>query len=282
MTVLTGAALAAVAQWPVDNVAAAVVLPSEVRTHGDIDRVYPLASVTKPLVAWAALVAIEEGALDLDTPAGPTGSTIRHLLAHASGLDFDGPDVIAPPATRRIYSNTGFEVLADAVQEHTEIPFPEYLREAVFEPLGMASSRLVGPAGAGAESTVADLSRFAGELLGPTLISPELFDRATEPVFPGLDGILPGYGRQRPNDWGLGVELRDHKSPHWTGSLNSPRTFGHFGQSGTFLWVDPAIGAAAVALTDRPFGDWAKPLWPELSDGIIREVTGVSPGDTPR
>lgn len=282
MTAPTGIAHTGVAQWPVDNAASAVVQPGRVRTFGDIDRVYPLASVTKPLVAWAALVAIEEGALDLDTPAGPEGSTIRHLLAHASGLDFDGPDAIAAPGARRLYSNSGFAVLADAVHEHTEIPFPDYLREAVFEPLGMASSRLVGPAGSGAESTVRDLSRFAGELLEPTLISADLLTEATHPVFPGLDGILPGYGRQKPNDWGLGVELRDHKSPHWTGSLNSPGTFGHFGQSGTFLWVDPAIAAAAVVLTDRAFGDWAKPLWPELSDGIIRDITGVSHGDTPK
>lgn len=281
MTAPTRTALDAITRWPVEHAAAAVVLPSEVRTRGDIGRVYPLASVTKPLVAWATLVAIEEGALDLDTPAGPEGSTVRHLLAHASGLDFDSPEVIAAPGTRRLYSNTGFAVLADAVERHAEISFPQYLHEAVFEPLGMESSRLVGPAGSGAESTVNDLTRFAGELLEPTLVSADLFGEATEPAFPGLDGILPGYGRQRPNDWGLGVELRDHKSPHWTGALNSPGTFGHFGQSGTFLWVDPAIGAAAVVLTDRNFGEWAKPLWPELSDGIIREITGVSSDDTP-
>lgn len=89
--------------------------------------------------------------------------------------------------------------------------------------------------------------------------------------FPGLDGILPGYGSQRPNDWGLGFEIRSAKSPHWTGTGNSPRTFGHFGQSGTFLWVDPAAGLACVALTDRDFGDWAKPVWTELSDGILSE-----------
>ena len=63
--------------------------------------------------------------------------------------------------------------------------------------------------------------------------------------FPGLVGVLPGFGRMDPNDWGLGFELRDAKSPHWTGARNSPRTFGHFGGSGTFLWVDPERAARA-------------------------------------
>jgi CubicO group peptidase (beta-lactamase class C family) len=89
--------------------------------------------------------------------------------------------------------------------------------------------------------------------------------------FPGLAGVLPGYGAQRPNDWGLGFELRDGKSPHWTGSLNSGETFGHFGQTGTLLWVDPAADLALVALTDRDFGEWALPRWPAVSDGVLRE-----------
>jgi CubicO group peptidase (beta-lactamase class C family) len=76
---------------------------------------------------------------------------------------------------------------------------------------------------------------------------------------------------QRPNDWGLGFEIRDGKSPHWTGSANSGRTYGHFGQSGTFLWVDPQAELALVALADRDFGEWAHPLWPALSDGVLRE-----------
>jgi CubicO group peptidase (beta-lactamase class C family) len=83
--------------------------------------------------------------------------------------------------------------------------------------------------------------------------------------------VLPGFGRQRPNDWGLGFELRDGKSPHWTGAQNSPRTYGHFGQSGTFLWVDPDAALALVVLTDRPFGDWAHDVMPALSDEVLRD-----------
>jgi CubicO group peptidase (beta-lactamase class C family) len=94
-------------------------------------------------------------------------------------------------------------------------------------------------------------------------------DRATTVAFPGLDGVLPGFGRQRPNDWGLGFEIRDGKTPHWTGSTNSPATFGHFGRSGTFLWVDPAAGLACACVTDRDFGPWAAEAWPVLSDAVI-------------
>ena len=90
--------------------------------------------------------------------------------------------------------------------------------------------------------------------------------------FPGLVGVLPGFGRQEPNDWGLGLELRDAKSPHWTGAHNSPRTFGHFGRSGTFLWVDPDADLALACLTDLAFGDWAAEAWPRLSDAVLAEV----------
>jgi len=92
---------------------------------------------------------------------------------------------------------------------------------------------------------------------------------ATAVAFPGLAGVLPGLGRQNPNDWGLGFELRDGKSPHWTGARNSPRTFGHFGRSGAFLWVDPDAGVALACLTDLEFGDWAKEVWPVLSDAVL-------------
>lgn len=261
--------------WPVPTAAAAVVGPSGVlASHGDVARPFKLASVTKPLVARAAQVALEEGVIDLDTPAGPEGSTVRHLLAHTSGLAMTTDDVQAPPGKRRIYSNTGFRVLAETIERESDIAFETYLREAVFEPLRMTSSTLAGgaaTAGYGATSTVSDLAAFARELLRPTLVSAEMAAAAATVQFPGLNGVLPGFGSQRPNDWGLGFEIRDGKSPHWTGSLNSPATFGHFGQSGTFVWADPVADLALVVLTDRDFGEWTHDLWPALSDEVLRE-----------
>jgi CubicO group peptidase (beta-lactamase class C family) len=270
-------ALGLLADWPVANAAAAVIGPSGVlASHGDTEREFQLASVTKPIVARAAQVAIEEGVVDLDTAAGPPGSTIRHLLAHASGLAMHSDRVLARPGTRRMYSNYGFTVLAQTIERESEIEFGRYLSEGVCEPLAMAATRLDGgaaEAGFGGTSTVADLSAFAGDLLRPSTVSAELHREATTVQFPGLDGVLPGYGVQRPNDWGLGFEIRDSKSPHWTGARNSVRTYGHFGQAGGFIWVDPDAELALVALTDRDFGEWALDLWPAICDAVISEFS---------
>ncbi len=259
--------------WPVAAAAAAVVGPSGVlASHGDTGKQFALASVTKLLVARAAQIAIEEGAVDLDTAAGPPGSTVRHLLAHASGLAMHSAETLAKPGARRIYSNYGFGVLAETVQQASGIEFSRYLTEAVFDPLGMTTSRLDGgaqAAGFGATSTVADLAAFAGDLLNPATVSPQMHAEATAVQFPGLNGVLPGYGQQRPNDWGLGFEIRDAKSPHWTGAKNSARSYGHFGQSGTFIWADPEAKLALVVLTNRDFGEWALPRWPVLSDTVL-------------
>jgi CubicO group peptidase (beta-lactamase class C family) len=264
-------------QWPVDHAAATIVSAhGVVASAGEVDRVFPLASVTKLLVAYAALVAVEEEAIELDQPAGPPGSTVRHLLAHASGLAFDSHRVLAEPGARRIYSSTGFEVLADSVTAQTDIGFPRYLHEAVLAPLGMSSTELIGPAGSGAVSTATDLSRFGAELLNPTLVHRSTMEQARSVQFPGLDGVVPGYGPQRPNDWGLGFEIRGAKNPHWTGTRNSPGTHGHFGQSGTFLWVDPAQAICCVVLTDRAFGDWAKTRWTDFNDAVITDVSAVT------
>ena len=96
--------------------------------------------------------------------------------------------------------------------------------------------------------------RLGQELLAPTLVDAATLAEATTVQFPGLAGIVPGFGRMDPCDWGLGFEIRDGKAPHWTATANSPATFGHFGGSGTFLWVDPDAGVACAALTDRDFG----------------------------
>ena len=257
--------------WPVPHVAAAVVLAdgTVAAETGEQDRVFHLASVTKLLAAYAVLIAVEEGAVDWDDPAGPEGSTMRHLAAHTSGLSFSEAKVQAKPGVRRIYSNSGFEVLDEAVAAAAGMSFADYLDEAVFTPLGMTSTSLEGSAAADAMSTCADLTRFAAELQEPTLVSPVTLQEATTVVFPGVDGVLPGFGRQKPNDWGLGFEIRDGKSPHWTGANSSPRTFGHFGQSGTFLWVDRDAGAACIALTDRDFGPWAIEAWPPFTDRVL-------------
>jgi CubicO group peptidase (beta-lactamase class C family) len=225
--------------------------------------------VTKILTSLAAWIALEEGTIGLDDPAGPPGSTIRHLLAHASGLAPDGDAVLAPPATRRIYSNRGFEVLAGVIADRSAMPFADYLSTGVLAPLAMHATALDGSPAWGARGTLTDLATLAGELLAPTLISDATLELATSVAFPGLSGVLPGFGRQDPNDWGLGVELRGTKHPHWMPPEASPRTFGHFGRSGTFLWVDREVGVACVCVTDLEFGAWAVEAWPALGSAVL-------------
>lgn len=271
-------ALWSVRDWDAGHVAAAVVAPSGVLAlAGDGDRGFPLASVTKLLLATGAMVAVEEETLDLDEPAGPPGATVRHLLAHASGLGFDG-GIISPPGTRRTYSNAGFDALAEHLGEQADMDAAAYVEAAVLGPLAMAATDLRGGTLSwGATSTVSDLAHLATELLRPGLVARQTLDAATRVAFPGLDGVLPGFGTLRPNDWGLGFELRSNKDPHWTGAANSPATFGHFGAAGTFLWVDPAIERALVVLTDRAFGPWAASAWPRLSDAVVSAATGDHP-----
>jgi CubicO group peptidase (beta-lactamase class C family) len=261
-------ALAVVDGWDVDQVAVGVLTAGGATvTRGADDAPFQLASVTKPLTAAAVLLAVEEGVLGLDDPAGPEGSTVRHLLAHASGLGPDG-GILSAPGRRRVYSNAGFDLLGTATEAATGMAFAAYLDEGILAPLGMASTHLAGsPAFAGV-GTVADLLRFAGELLHPAVLAPATVAEATSVQFPGLSGVLPGIGRMETNDWGLGFELRDSKTPHWTAPDAPASTFGHFGGSGTFLWVDPELGVACVCLTDRDFGPWALEAWPPLSAGV--------------
>jgi CubicO group peptidase (beta-lactamase class C family) len=266
-------ALRAIEGWGA-AIAAAGVARAEgvVATRGPTDTALPWASVTKLLTGLAILVALEEGTLDLDEPAGPPGATLRHLLAHASGLPLDGEEPIGEPGRRRIYSNTGIELAARLLEQRAEMPFADYFAHAVVGPLGLAG-RLAGSPAHAYRGPLGDLLALGRELLQPTLVAPETLGEATTVQFPGLAGVLPGLGRMEPNDWGITFELRDGKSPHWTGSHNSDETFGHFGASGTFLWVDPAAGLACGVLTDRPFGDWAKEAWPAFGDAVLAQLS---------
>lgn len=259
--------------WQVPNSAAAVITADGVvESFGDPDRPFGLASVTKLLTAYAVLAGIEEGALGLEDPAGPPEATVRHLLAHTAGYGFESEaPVLARPGSKRIYSNRGIEVLTAHFAEVTGIAFESYLVEGVLQPLGLTSTELVGSPAHAARSTATDLACFVQELLNPALLARETLDDAVAVQFPGLAGILPGLGRFNPLDWGLGFERNFGRPGHWAGTTLSRSGFGHFGASGTFLWVDPDAGVGCICLTDLEFGEWAKQAWPALSDAVRRE-----------
>jgi CubicO group peptidase (beta-lactamase class C family) len=276
----TGSALAQVASWPASAPAAGVTDATDtIAQTGAIDRRHEWASVTKLVTALCVLRLSEAGSLSLDEPAGPPGSTVRHLLAHASGLGFEGTDVLARPGQRRVYSNAGFNLLGALASERTGLPFAQCAAQTVFAPLAMSHSAIEGTPSAGGVGPLVDLLRLCRELLDPSIVTPATMAAATTVAFPGLDGVLPGFGRQNPNDWGLGFEIRDDKLPHWTGHSNSTSTFGHFGQSGSFLWVDPSRRLACAALAGVPFGAWAIEAWPVFSDAVIADYGGVSRRD---
>jgi len=260
-----------IATWPRPALSGLAVTNATetLATAGDLDRVSRIASISKVTAGLSALVAYEEGTIDLDEPAGPPGATVRHLLAHAAGYGFEGAEPIAAVGRRRIYSNTGIEVFADHLAAAAGMPFADYQREAVFEPLGMTRTELKGSPAFGVHSNVADLLLLARELLAPTLVAPETLTEATTPQFPELAGVLPGFGRHDPNLWGLGMEIRGNKHPHWTAPGNSARTFGHFGGSGTYLWIDPELGIAAAAISGVEFGAWAVKVWPATNQAIV-------------
>lgn len=262
-----------VASWPAGPGGSGVVVLSpagSVAGAGSRTTAYAWASVTKLLTALAVLRAAHHGRVDLEEPAGPPGSTLRHLLGHASGLGFEGDRVLAAPGARRVYSNAGPEAAAAHLAARLGRPFPALLDELVLDPLGLVATRLDGSPAHGATGPVDDLARLAHALLVPRVLEPAVVALLRTEPFPGLPGLLPGFGRQEPNTWGHGAEVRGTKAPHWTAPNASPATFGHFGQAGSFLWVDPDARLACVAGGTEPFGSWAAEAWPRLS-GLVMD-----------
>jgi CubicO group peptidase (beta-lactamase class C family) len=266
-------ALSQIDGWDVGTAAAAILTPTGVvSAHGPADRTFPLASVSKVLTSVAVHVAVVLRSTTPSDAAGPPGSTVRHLLAHTSGLPPDGDRTpLGPPERKRIYSNVGFEVLGEHVTERTGMPFEEYARLALVEPLGLTSTDVSGSPAHAHSSSVDDLCRLLQAVVCGELLASSSIDVMTTPAFPDLAGVLPGFGAQDPNPWGLGVEVRGQKDPHWTAPSNSPGTWGHFGRAGTFVWWDPAVELGLVALTDREFGPWAVEAWPALASAVLAE-----------
>ena len=258
-----------VASWPATAAVGVASAAGLMESAGPADQPFRWASVTKLLVALAALDAVQRGLLDLDEPAGPPGSTVRHLLSHASGLAFDSDAILAQPGRRRVYSNRGIEIVADLVAARSGQPFERLLADEICLPLGLAATRLEGSPAWGAVGPLADLMNLAVELASPSLVDEDLLAEATPVAFPGLSGVLPGFGRQEHCDWGLGFEIRDSKAPHWTGIAElapDVRSLRPLGQ----LPVGGPRRRARLRRPGRPdFGDWARQAWPKLSDDLL-------------
>lgn len=232
-------------------------------SHGEVDEVREWASVSKVAVGLGILRAVDDERVSLDDAAGPEGSTLAHLLSHASGLGYEAADRVVPVGTRRVYSNVGIDLAAAHVAPGDPL---EWLTASVLRPLNVPTTEVVERAAAGVRGPVTAIVRLGAELLAPTLLSRAARDRMTTPFLPALDGITPPFGRQTPNFWGLGPEIRGAKQ-HWMGDWPEA-SFGHFGRSGALLLCDPTEQLLVAATSTEPFGPWAVSLWPTWINDI--------------
>ncbi len=218
------------------------------------------------LTAMAGAREVHEGRAHLDEALGPEGSTLGHLLAHASGLGLEGDDPVVTPGTKRIYSNYGIDLAATHLARDRDVA--TWLDDRVITSLALANTRLRGRAAEGVVGSTWDLATFAREWVTPTLITAQRRDATTTAFLPDLAGIVPGFGRFSPCPWGLGVELRGGKR-HWMGEW-PPSSFGHFGRSGALLLANVHDGVCLVATSTVEFGPWARELWPAWTSDARR------------
>jgi CubicO group peptidase (beta-lactamase class C family) len=229
-----------------------------VAEHGDLDEVRDWASISKLVVSMAFGVEMDWDLHSYTEMVGPQGANYANLLSHSSGLGLEEGDPVIPIATKRVYSNYGIELaVSKLVGENSAA---QWLDDRVFSPLGLSSSSLVGRPAAGVSGSTNDLATFALAWMRSDLLSPATRDRIIRPYLPDLNGIVPGFGRFEPCPWGMGPEIRGNKD-HWMGDW-PPRSFGHFGKSGSLLLVNADEAIAVVATSTEAFGAWAVDLWP--------------------
>ena len=233
---------------------------------GDLAERRGWASISKLVVGLAFGVEHDWGLHDFTEPVGPRGATIANLLSHTSGLGLEEGDPVVPVGTRRVYSNYGVEYAVSAVVGEDE-PAP-WLDGRVFRPLGMTTSHLEGRPAAGVVGSTDDLVKLAVAWLRPEAVSIATRNRLITPYLPGVDGVVPGFGRFTPCPWGLGPEVRGEKH-HWMGDWPAD-SFGHYGKSGALVLANAREQIAVVATSTEDFGAWAVSLWPTWT-GAMRE-----------
>ena len=272
-----------------------------------LDSTFLLASITKPIVSTAVMRLVEQGLLLLNLPVasylpefgghGKEQVTTWHLLTHTSGLEEarwqqeleqrrstprDFLDAACrsylnfEPGTRTEYCTLSFWVLGELIALLSGQPYPDYLKEHIFDPLGMKDTAfdppdparavqphdLGGPEriagfkalqipGGGLWSTAADLITFGQTFLRGgrygeyRLIGPAALDAMTRHHTPGLVQLIDGQPRSA--NFGLGWG----KSGTDGSLLASQESYGHGGASGPLLWIDPAWDLVFVFLSNR-------------------------------
>jgi CubicO group peptidase (beta-lactamase class C family) len=296
---------------------------------------FALASLTKPILATACLVACDEGVLDLDVevsayvPESPCRATLREVLSHASGLPADSAAArrtylepgsrwsnvaavyaaVEPqtaPRTVRVYSNAGYALAAFALERAAGMPYDDYITAAVLAPLGMQRTTLGADPDAvdvvevrepgllghgeqlfnGARFRALGLPQSGGygsaeeylRLLtcvsgvGPALLSAESRSELMTNQCGALPGGVGAFMEWDVCDWTVGFDVRNGKSPHWSGDALSPASVSHFGASGTLAFIDPARDVQAVLLANRgTYSRWMLEPggWPDLCAALV-------------
>lgn len=216
---------------------------------------FRMASITKTFTAFAVQQLVEAGKIDLDAevqayvpyfPKKKWPVTVRQLLGHLGGVShyknpaaeehikvpkntkeaiaiFQDFDLVAEPGTRYNYSTYGYNLLGAVIEGASGQSYGAYIMKHVFEPLGMADSRMDNPsdiipnrvrgyritegrlknseyvdvssrfAGGGTRSTVTDLVKYAQGIMAGKLIN----DRTQREMFTSMatrGGTLTGYG----------------------------------------------------------------------------------------
>lgn len=225
-------------------------------SFGDRGVMMPWASVSKLVVALLVGRDVAAGIYALTEPLGPEGSTVAHLLSHASGLGPDRSALRSGVGRKRIYSTFGYDIVVEFLGG-----VPIILERARRE-LNLTSVISDGTSAGGLMGTLEDLEEVAMRWLGRDDVIGDTLPTMTRAFLPDLEGVVPGFGRFTPCPWGLGPQIRG-ASLHWMGEGWPVTSFGHFGQSGSLLLVDPERRTAIVAVSDRGFGSWAVTTWPQ-------------------
>jgi CubicO group peptidase (beta-lactamase class C family) len=299
------------------------------------DSIFLLASITKPVTACALMLLVERGLVSLDDPVSRylpefkgedrRNTRVRDLLSHTSGLPDMLPEntelrrahaplsafvrgamttpLLFPPRTDFRYQSMGILLAAEIVERVSGKRLRDFLKQEIFDPLGMRRSAL----GLGAftiqdtawcqtssRSRSAELERFGANSvywrdmghpwggMHSTSLDVGILLQAflNGGSYAGARVLSPASTAAMTRDqntglgkpWGLGWGLA--ASPVWCyfGDLVSPRTFGHSGATGTVAWADPERRLVCVILTTRPSGEDGGRLLRLVSNAVAGSV----------
>ena len=248
------------------------------------EQVLPWLSAGKPITAVAIAQLWEKELLELDDAVsrhipdfakrGKERITIRHLLTHTAGIRWAAiekgmkwEEIIAricdapiepnwPPGQKAGYhAHTSWYVLGEIVRRLSGRHFHEYVRDEIFQQVGMKSSYFAEEEsyspGAGARGTARDLGMFYEMLLkrGETVLRPQTVEAMNARHRVGMFD----HTFKHVIDWGLGFIINSNQYgidtvPYGYGRFASARTFGHGGRQCCTGFADPEHGLAAAVI----------------------------------